>query len=343
MSILLSPKKIGNIEIKNRIVMPPMCMYSADEKGLVDDFHIVHYGARAIGGTGLIIVEATAVEARGRISENDLGLFSDTQIDGHRRLNETCHKYGSKTAVQLAHAGRKSFCKTTTPIAPSAIRFSDDKEYQTPIEMSLEDIEKLKKDFTDAANRAKSAGYDIVEIHAAHGYLLNEFLSLLSNKREDSYGGNIENRCRLILEISSDIIKKVKIPLMVRISADEWCDGGWNLDDSVYLATELRKIGVDAIHVSAGGNQPSPKNAPKLTPLYQVDYAKTIKENVGIPTIAVGIIRTPGEGEALLHGGVCDFVAYGRELLRNPNLALYAAKELDKQDAIFNSYIRAFK
>ena len=342
MSLLFKSGNIGTLELKNRIVMPPMCMYKSDDSGELKTFHKTHYLARAIGGVGFIIVEATAVEPRGRISDEDLGLWEDSQIIQHQELNEDIHFFGAKTAIQIAHAGRKSTVKDTTPIAPSAIAFSNEEPFKTPINASLEDIKNIKELFVKTAIRAKKANYDAIELHAAHGYLLCEFLSQLSNKREDIYGGSLENRCRLVLEITKEIKQKVDLPLIVRISADEWMKEGWNIDDSIYLSKELEKLGVDAIHVSSGGNQEKTNNSPELKPLYQSHWAKQIKENINIPVIAVGLITTAIEGEKLLEEKYCDFVAYGREILRNPNLAFYAASEFKEKDKIDSSYQRAF-
>lgn len=342
MSLLFKSGNIGTLELKNRIVMPPMCMYKSDDSGELKTFHKTHYLARAIGGVGFIIVEATAVEPRGRISDEDLGLWEDSQIIKHQELNEDIHFFGAKTAIQIAHAGRKSTVKNSTPIAPSAIAFSEEKPFKTPISASLEDIKNIKELFVKTAIRAKIANYDAIELHAAHGYLLCEFLSPLSNKREDIYGGSLENRCRLVLEITKEIKQKVDLPLIVRISADEWMKEGWNIDDSIYLSKELEKLGVDAIHVSSGGNQEKTNNSPELKPLYQSHWAKQIKENINIPVIAVGLITTAIEGEKLLEEKYCDFVAYGREILRNPNLAFYAASEFKEKDKINSSYQRAF-
>ena len=322
--------------------MPPMCMYKSDESGQIKPFHHYHYVSRALGGVGLIIVEATAVEAKGRISSNDLGIWSDEHIKKHKKLNKKCHYFGSKTAIQLAHAGRKSEVIHSTPIAPSKIAFSDDLPYKIPDEAKIEDITHIKKHFVDAAIRAKKANYDAIELHAAHGYLLCEFLSPLTNKREDIYGGSLENRCRLTLEIAKEIKQSVNLPLIVRISADEWMNEGWNIEDSIYLSKELEKIGVNAIHVSSGGNQSKPNKMPVIEPLYQANFAKAITQVVNIPVIAVGLITTGAEGEKLLEEEYCDFVAFGRGLLKNPNLVFSMADELDKKEMINKSYKRAF-
>lgn len=276
MSKLFQMAKIGNIEIKNRVVMPPMCMYKSDESGILKDFHKYHYVSKALGSVGLIIVEATAVEPRGRISNNDLGLWDDSQIELHKQLNKEIHKFGSKTAIQLAHAGRKSTCTNSTAVAPSSIAFSNDKPFKMPKSLDLKEINEIKTLFVKAAIRAKNADYDLIELHAAHGYLLCEFLSPLSNKRDDIYGGSLENRCRLVLEIASEIKKSVDIPLIIRISADEWMNNGWSIDDSIHLSKKFEEINVDSIHVSAGGNQERVDNFPDLKPMYQANYAKKL-------------------------------------------------------------------
>lgn len=342
MNLLFQEGKIGNMTLKNRIVMPPMCMYKSDNSGELKIFHKTHYLTRAIGGVGFIIVEATAIEPRGRISDADLGLWEDSQIIQHQELNKDIHFFGAKTAIQIAHAGRKSTVKDTTPIAPSAIAFSDEEPFRTPISATLEDIENIKKLFIKTAIRAKNADYDAIELHAAHGYLLCEFLSPLSNKREDIYGRTLENRCRLVLEIAKEIKEKVDLPLIVRISADEWMNEGWNISDSIYLSKELEKLGVDAIHVSSGGNLEKTNKTPKIEALYQSNWAKQIKKEINIPVIAVGLITTAIEGEKLLEENYCDFVAYGRELLRSPNFAFYAASEFKEKGKINSSYQRAF-
>lgn len=339
MSKLLEPIKLGKIYVKNRIVMPPMCMYKAEDSGKANLFHRHHYAARAIGGVGLIIVEATAVEKRGRISNFDLGLWDDVQISSHAKLVKGIKKYGSIAAVQIAHAGRKSECLDTKSVAPSAIRFSE--SYNKPKELDIKEISEVKDSFIKAAKRAKIAGYDIVELHAAHGYLLHEFLSPLTNKRDDKYGGSFNGRTRLLCEIMSGLNKE-EIPFGVRISADEWEEGGFDIEESKKLAKIIEDGGAKFIHVSAGGNHPSPSLMPDIKPLYQCEYAKEIKSVTKIPIIAVGLITTIEEGEKLLGDGVCDMVAYGRELLRNPNLALYTAAKFGKKDMIFSSYVRAF-
>jgi NADPH2 dehydrogenase len=342
MSLLFSPYRIGYVDVKNRVVMPPMCLYQADDTGKVNDFHLTHYGARALGGVGLIIVEATGVEGRGRISDNDLGLWDDAHIEGHQKLVALCHRFGAKMAVQLAHAGRKSVCKASTPVAPSPLAFSNENGYKMPHELSLEEIALIKTHFVHAALRAASAGYDLLELHAAHGYLLCEFLSPLTNRRNDGYGGSLENRCALVLEISHAVLQATGLPLLVRLSADEWMEGGWSVEDSIYLAKELKALGVSMIHVSAGGNHQKQQCIPPIVPLYQAEYAKKIHDGADVQTIAVGLITTAEQGETLLQEDTCELVAYGRELLRNPNFVFFAAKALDEKQFIEPSYTRAF-
>ena len=342
MSLLLQSGKIGNLDLKNRVVMPPMCMYKSDNSGELKDFHYFHYISRAASDVGLVIVEATAVEPKGRISNFDLGLWDDSLIENHKKMNQKLHLFGAKSAIQIAHAGRKSEVNDDICIAPSSIAFSQLAPYKTPIELTLEEIKNVKELFVNAAIRAQKADYDSVELHAAHGYLLCEFLSPLTNHRTDIYGGSLENRCKLVIEIAQEIKNRVKLPLIVRISADEWMQNGWNVNDSIYLSKELEKVGVDSMHISSGGNMEKTDKAPKIEPFYQANWAKEIKKSVNIPVIAVGLITTGKDGEYLLENEFCDFVAYGRELLKNPNLVFYAANELNEKNKINSSYIRAF-
>ncbi|RXJ86380.1 tRNA-dihydrouridine synthase [Arcobacter sp. CECT 8985] len=341
MNDILKPRNINNLNLKNSLIMAPCCMYSAQKDGKLTHFHFSHYEARAIGGVGLIIIEATAIEPKGRISDKDLALYNEEQALLHKQLVENCKSYGTKMGIQLAHAGRKSQVENSTPIAPSSIRFNE--EYKLPKEITIEEIEKIKKSFVDSAILAKEAGYDLIELHSAHGYLLCEFNSPLTNKRDDIYGGSLENRCRLTVEIAKEIKEATNIALSVRISATEWSKGGWSIEDSIYLSKELEKVGVDVIHVSAGGNQSNPENMPKLEPLYQANYAKQIKENINIPVIAVGLINTYEQCQEVYDKNCADFIAMGRELLRNPNLIQYFLKKENKQDEFQGQYSRAFK
>ena len=240
MSSLFSSYTLGNVTLKNRVVLPPMCMYKAQDDGMITDFHLSHYAARAIGGVGLIIVEATAIEARGRITDNDLGLWNDEQMHEHHTLVKLCHGLGAKMAIQLAHAGRKSLCQYSIPVAPSPLLFSDTGGYKTPIALCNMETEEIIIAFVNAAKRAQAAGYDIIEIHGAHGYLLSEFLSPLTNVRTDRYGGTLEKRCRLLIKVCEAVIQAVNIPVMVRISADEWMDAGWSIEDTLFVAEHLK-------------------------------------------------------------------------------------------------------
>lgn len=340
MNDILKQRNIGNTKLKNSLIMAPCCMYSAKEDAKLTHFHFSHYEARAIGGVGLIIVEATAIEPKGRISDKDLGLYTKEQAQLHKQLVQNCQSYGTKMGIQLAHAGRKSQANDTTPVAPSSIKFSD--EYKQPNELTLDEITQIKKAFVNSALLAKEAGYDVLELHGAHGYLLCEFNSPLTNKRDDIYGGSLENRCRLTIEIAKEIKEATNLPLSVRISATEWSDGGWDIKDSIYLSKELEKVGADVIHVSAGGNQANAKHMPKLEPLYQADYAKQIKENINIPVIAVGLINTYEQCQEVYDRNCADFVAMGRELLRNPNTIQYFLQKENQKNSYQHQYARAF-
>ncbi|HDX6330686.1 TPA: tRNA-dihydrouridine synthase [Campylobacter fetus subsp. venerealis] len=338
MSSLFKSLKLANFTIPNRITMPPMCVYrSRDLQGLPRCFHRLHYPARSLGGVGFIIVEATAVSPEGCISKNDIGLWSDIQVEAHKKLNYEIKKYSCKvTSVQLAHAGAKGTCDGI--ISPSGVRFSG--EYGTPDILNTQEIYSIVTKFKEAAIRAKDSDYDLIEIHGAHGYLINQFLSPLTNKREDEFGGNLENRMRflnLIIEELKDII-----PFGVRLSADEWEDGGNTTEDIKIVAKKCEELGASYISVSAGGVVENPTHMPKIKPLYQAQYAKDIKEVINIPVIAAGLITTKEQGEYLLDNGFCDLVAYGRELLRNPNFALYAAASTGLNDLIDFSYKKAF-
>lgn len=336
MALLFSEYQLKDLRLRNRIVMSPMCQYSAGEDGKVNDWHIMHYGARAAGGVGLIIVEATAVEARGRLSNHDLGLWCDEQISGMRRLVEFCHRQGAAVAVQLAHAGRKSWGNEL--IAPIALRFSD--EYPVPREMAKKDIETVIHSFAQGARRAREAGFDAIELHAAHGYLLNQFLSPLTNQREDEYGGSMEKRMRFLLEVLEAVQREwpSEKPILVRLSAVDYADGGITLNDTVQIAKELRRRGVDVIDVSSGGLMPV---TPKVGPGYQVPMAEAVKEGADIATIAVGLITEPEQAEEILFNQRADLVALGRELLRHPHWPLYAADRLGAKVEWPAQYIRA--
>lgn len=319
-----------------------MCQYSCID-GLATDWHLVHLGSRAVGGAGLIIQEASAVSPEGRISPGDLGIWKDEHILPLKRINEFIVSQGSVPGIQLAHAGRKASHDVPwnggkflpedkggwQTLAPSAIPFNEGDT--VPREMSLADIRQCTNDFITAAGRAMEAGYQVIEIHAAHGYLFNEFLSPISNTRSDDYGGSFGNRCRFLLEVVHATRKVIgyNVPLFVRISATDWVEGGWHGDDSVQLAKLLKAASVDLIDCSTGGNSRDQKIP--LAPLYQVPYAYKVKKEAAILTGAVGMITTALEAEGILHDGQADLVILARQLLRDPYFPLHAAKELDAE------------
>lgn len=351
MASLFKPLVIRDIIFPNRIVMSPMCLYSAIN-GFANDWHLVHLGSRAVGGTGLIIVEATAVSPEGRISTGDLGIWDDDHIASLKRISDFIHANGSIAGIQIAHAGRKASHKTPwegggqvlpndggwQPVAPSAIPYS--KDDASPTELSIEGINKIISDFKKAAVRSLKAGFKVLEIHAAHGYLIHEFLSPLTNRRTDNYGGSFENRARLLVEISQAVrsLWPQGLPLFVRISATDWYEGGWNIEEAVKLAAILKEIGVDLIDCSSGGNIADQKIV--LGPGYQVHFAEAIRKT-GILTGAVGLITTPQQAEDILNNGQADMILLGRELLRNPYFALQAARELGDSANWPVQYLRA--
>lgn len=351
MSELLSPIQVGNINLKNKIVMSPMCQYSA-EGGFVNEWHYVHYGTRAVGGCGTIIVEATAVSPEGRISYADLGIWSDDHLEGLSRITSFLKIQGAVPAIQLAHAGRKASCEIAwkggqqlkegenswQTISSSPIPFYDTDTI--PVELSKEEIKRVVADFKNAAIRAIEAGFEILEIHAAHGYLIHQFLSPITNKRTDEYSGSFENRIRFLLEVF-DTIKGMmdkEHALWVRISATDWVDGGWNLDESVKLSKILKDRGVDLMDISTGGNVPH-ATIP-IAPNYQVPFAERIKKDTGVKVGAVGLITDPLQAETLLQENSCDMIMLGRELLADPYFALNASLVLDKKSIVPEQYLR---
>ena len=352
MSLLLSPLTIREIKLRNRIVVSPMCTYSAVD-GFATDWHLVHLGSRAIGGAGLIIQEATAVSAEGRISPGDLGLYNDDHTEMLQRINSFIHQQGAVAGVQLAHAGRKASCAKPwdggkqrksnaggwKTVAPSAIPYYPEDE--EPQALDLEGIQKVISDFKNAAKRALKAGFKVIDIHAAHGYLVHQFLSPLSNHRTDSYGGSFENRIRLLLEIVEAVrsVWPMSLPLFVRISATDWFDGGWNIDETVKLAIVLKQKGVDLIDTSSGGMVHNAKVP--VGPGYQVPFAEQIKKEAGILTSAVGLITQAQQAEDILQKEQADLILIARESLRDPNFALKAAKLLSDEIEWPNQYLRA--
>ncbi|HTX17199.1 MAG TPA: NADH:flavin oxidoreductase/NADH oxidase [Bacteroidota bacterium] len=352
MAKLFSPLKIRDVELKNRIAMSPMCQYSCVD-GVVNEWHFVHLSSRAIGGAALIMSEATAVTPEGRITPDDAGIWNDAQAGAFKRITDFISSAQAVPGIQLAHAGRKA--STYTPwkgdgevtiekggwqtLSPSAIRFSE--KYPHPKEMALDDIHRAVEKFRHAAERSLRAGFKLIEIHAAHGYLLHQFLSPISNKRTDQYGGDLRGRSRFLLEVVSAIRSTIpdSFPLMVRLSATDWTDGGWNIDESVELATMLKQSGVDIIDCSSGGNVIV--SGIPVGPGYQVPFAERIKREAGIMTGAVGMITSPEQADQIITSGQADIVLLARELLRNPYWPLAAAKALRADVKWPDQYLRA--
>ncbi|MFZ1938563.1 MAG: NADH:flavin oxidoreductase/NADH oxidase [Terracidiphilus sp.] len=349
---LFSPFKLRSVEFANRIGVSPMCQYSSQD-GFANDWHLVHLGGRAQGGAALVEMEAAAVLPEGRISPADLGVWKDDHIPCLERIANFLHGQGSRAGMQLAHAGRKGSTKSPfvgdgavaledggwTPVAPSAIAFSPN--YAMPAALDQAGIGAVVEGFKKAAQRALAAGFDYVEIHAAHGYLLHEFLSPLSNHRTDSYGGSFENRTRLLIEVV-DAVRSVwpeHLPLFVRISATDWAEGGWNIDESVKLAGVLREHGVDLVDCSSGGLVPYQKIP--IGPGYQVGFAGRIKREAGIATAAVGLITEPAQANEIIANGDADLVLLARAMLRDPYWTLHAAASLNQGISWPKQYLRA--
>lgn len=339
MSKLFEPLHIKSVTLPNRIVVSPMCQYSAVD-GFANDWHLVHLGSRAVGGAGLIIAEATAVTAEGRITPHDIGLYKDEHVDFLKKITDFIKQHNSVPGIQIAHAGRKASHHHPweggkaltpseglwTPVAPSAIAYKEGEP--VPHALTAAEIQQLVLDFKQAAKRALAAGFEVLEIHAAHGYLIHEFLSPLSNERKDDYGGDFTNRIRLLIEITEAIqeVWPENLPLFVRISATDWFDGGWTLEESVELAKILKTKGVDLIDCSSGGNASGQRIA--LKPMYQVPFAETIKKQAAIKTGAVGLITTPQEAESIIAAEQADLIFLGREFLRDPYFPMHAAQVL---------------
>ncbi len=353
MSKLLSPLTIKNITFKNRIVISPMCQYSSED-GFANDWHMVHLGSRAVGGASLIIQEATAVSPEGRITYADAGLWKDEQVEKWKEIVSFIHQQGALAGIQLAHAGRKASTQKTwdggkqisfaerngwETVSASAAPFHEGNE--APVALDKEGIKKVITDFASAAERAAEAGYDVIEIHAAHGYLLHQFYSPLSNQRNDEYGGSFENRIRLLLEVT-DAVKNTmsgKQILFVRLSATDWTEGGWTIEDSVKLSSILKERGVDLIDTSSGGNV-AKANIP-LKPGYQVLFAERIKKETGILTGAVGLITNAQQADAILEKEEADVIFIARESLRDPYFPLHAAQQLSDDYSYPIQYERA--
>ncbi len=342
---LLSPLTIRGVTFRNRIVMSPMCQYSCED-GLANDWHLVHLGSRAVGGTALIFVEATAVTPQGRISPADMGIWDDQHIEPLARIARFVESQGAVAGIQLAHAGRKASCEPPwlggsslkapeqggwPVVGPSPIPFQEGDPVPTPLDEA--GIKEIIAAFEAGARRALAAGFRVIEIHAAHGYLLHEFLSPLSNQRDDRYGGSLENRMRLTLEVAECLRRLIpdELPLFVRISATDWVDGGWDAEQSVVLARHLKDRGVDLIDVSSGALVP--KARIPVGRGYQVPLARQIRDEADIRTGAVGLITEPQHANEIITGGDADLVFIGRELLREPYWALKAQQELGEEPA----------
>jgi len=354
MAKLFEPITLRDVTARNRIMVSPMCQYSSVD-GFADDWHLVHLGSRAVGGAGFVYTEAIAVEDRGRISPQDLGIYKDEHVEMLTRIARFIERFGAVPGTQLAHAGRKGSTVPPwerggpdgvpvekggwIPVAPSALPFSD--SYIAPRALELHEIRDVIDAFAAGARRSLAAGMKIIEIHAAHGYLIHEFLSPLTNHRTDAYGGSFTNRTRLALEVV-DAVRRVwpeRYPLQIRLSVTDWADGGWSEDDSVELARMLRDHGVDVIDCSSGGLSPQ---APRpLGPLYQVPFARRIRADTGMKTAAVGLITTAAEAEQILADGSADIVAMARQFLRDPYFGLHASLELKGEQKWPNQYLRA--
>ena len=350
---LFDPLTIRSQSFANRVFVSPMCEYSSDD-GFANDWHLVHLGGRAVGGAGLVLTEATAVTAEGRISPQDLGIWKDEHLDFLSRIVRFVHGQGSVAGMQLAHAGRKASTFRpwsgngaipvaeggwTDVLAPSAVPFADN--YPQPQALTLEGIARVTNAFVAAAERAHAAGFRVIELHAAHGYLLHEFLSPLSNQRADQYGGSFENRTRLVREVVTAVrgVWPEDLPLFVRISATDWVEGGWDIEQSVELARLLKPLGVDFIDCSSGGN--AAKATIPVGPGYQAPFAERIRRDAGILTGAVGLITEPSQAEQIVSSGQADAVLLARELLRDPYFPLRAARELGQDITWPAQYLRA--
>ncbi len=341
-SILYSPFQLKGLTLPNRIVVSPMCQYRSKD-GMANDWHLVHLGSRAVGGAGLIFTEAAAILPEGRISPDDLGIWKDEHIEPLQRITTFIREQGAKSGIQLAHAGRKA--STAPPwdgryqvdaanrgwqtVAPSPIPFNEDENL--PKKLTIEEIQTVIQAFATAAKRSIEAGFDTIEIHAAHGYLLNQFLSPLTNKRTDEYGGSFENRVRLLMEVTQAIHKVIpdEMPLFVRISADEWAEGGHTINESVEVVKLLKEIGADLIDCSSGAVVRDQEIV--IEKNYQVPFAAQVKKEANIATGAVGLITNGEQAEEILQEGKADLIFLGREMLRNPYFALREAERLGEQ------------
>ena len=349
---LFAPFQLRSVSFANRIGVSPMCQYSAED-GFANDWHMVHLGSRAQGGAGLVMLEASAVVPEGRITPGDLGIYKDEHIPGLTRIANFIHTQGVRAGIQLAHAGRKASMASPfigdrllspaeggwQPVAPSPIAFAP--HYAVPQPLDQTGIDAIVRAFARSAQRALTAGFDFVEIHAAHGYLLHEFLSPLANQRTDAYGGSFENRTRFLLQVV-DAVRAAwpdHLPLFVRISSTDWVEGGWTIDDSVALASHLRAHGVDLVDCSSGGQVPNA--VIPVGPAFQTPFAARIRSEAAIPTAAVGMITDPQQAASIIAEGQADLVFLARELLRDPYWPLHAAAALGESASWPVQYLRA--
>lgn len=349
MSLLFSPLKLREVTLKNRLAMSPMCQYSATEDGEVTDWHLLHYTSRALGGVGLVMVEATAVLPEGRISPFDLGIWSEDLFPGLKELARRIWEAGAVPGIQLAHAGRKA--GTSRPweggrplgwkvVGPSPIPFAEG--YPVPEPLDETGMERILQAFVEGARRALKAGFRVVELHMAYGYLLSSFLSPLANRREDAYGGSRENRMRFPLEVARAVreVWPQELPLFVRVSATDWAEGGWGLEDTLAFAQALKVLGVDLLDCSSGGVVTEVRIP--VGPAFQVPFADAVRKQVGMATGAVGLITTPEQTETILQTGSADLILLGRVLLRDPYFPFRAAQALGERPEVPPQYAQAY-
>ncbi|WP_192601952.1 NADH:flavin oxidoreductase/NADH oxidase [Bacillus sp. OAE603] len=340
MNHLFTPFKIKGLQLKNRVVMPPMCQYSVTNKdGIATDWHYTHYVSRAIGGAGLIIIEMTDVEPDGRISDFDLGLWSDDQIPALKRIVEACQQHGAKVGIQIAHAGRKAV-DAQVPVSSSAIPF--DEKSKTPKELTTQEVKDMVEKFRLAVERAVKIGVDTIELHGAHGYLIHQFQSPLTNRRSDEYGKDLTLFGKEVIEAAKSVMPE-EMPLIMRISAIEYVEGGYGIDHSIDFSKEYQNAGVDIFHVSSGGEgQIAAHGRPGTHVAYQVPLAREIKQALNVPVIAVGRLDEPSLANAVVGNDDADLVAVGRGMLRNPYWTLEAASKLNKETIIPRQYTTGF-
>lgn len=339
MAQLTQPFTLKGLTLKNKVVMAPMCQYAVDAKdGIPNDWHFVHYVSRAVGGTGLILMEMTDVDPDGRITDNDLGLWSDEQIPAYRKIVDAVHKQGSKIGIQIAHAGRKAE-DANPPVGPSAIPVTENS--RIPRALTTEEVWHTIQQFQDAARRAVEAGFDTIELHGAHGYLIHQFHSPGINHRKDEYGQDLSLFGVQIIDAVKAVIPE-DMPLFMRISAVEYMDGGYDINHSLEIAKKYQEAGIDMLHISSGGEAPPGKRKPATHPGYQIPFAREFKKELNIPVIAVGILEDPLVAETVIGNGDADLVAIGRGMLKDPYWAIWASEKLGDTIAPAQQYQRAY-